>query len=321
MSEMAEKSDKKVKGSRISPEIAEKLSEIIKESGKEDGEWFEDLVLQIASNELVLEKSGVPADLRKHFSSDLSAIKDATNSILSLFVNQMNRIAVEKNNWNQYLQTQIQDYENKLSKLKNNITQLEQTIQEKDTELSGTHNTILQLQNKIEGFDKLETQLRKDIERLEEEVNKYTKEIQRLRDESLFEKEKLYNDINELKNTHKEEKDRLNQQIVDMVKQLNEMKPLSEENKELQKNVDELRSSIEQLNEEHKIKINQLVEQAAIDKEKALLKRERELRELFYKQSREDMKELYSKIDKLQSDNNELRLENASLLQRFNGRK
>jgi chromosome segregation ATPase len=321
MGEMAEKSDKKVKGFRISPEIAEKLSEIIKESGKEDGEWFEDLVLQISSNELVLEKSGVPADLRKHFSSDLSAIKDATNSILTLFVNQMNRIAVEKNNWNQYLQTQIQDYENKLSKLKNNITQLEQTIQEKDAELSGTHNTILQLQNKIEGFDKLETQLRKDIERLEEEVNKYTKEIQRLRDESLFEKEKLYNDINELKNTHKEEKDRLNQQIVDMVKQLNEMKPLSEENKELQKNVDELRSSIEQLNEEHKIKINQLVEQAAVDKEKALLKRERELRELFYKQSREDMKELYSKIDKLQSENNELRLENASLLQRFNGRK
>lgn len=321
MSYVAEKSDKKVKGFRISPEILEKTTQMIKDSGKEEGEWFEDLILQLASNELVLEKSGVPADLRKHFGSDLSALKDATNSIISLFCNQMNRIAVEKNNWNQYLQTQIEDYDKKILNLKNNISQLEETVQLKEDEITALNSTILQLQNKVDGFDKLEAHLRKDIERLEVENEKVTIELQRVRDESVSEKEKIYNDMDELKNLHKEEKDRLNQQIVDLVKQLKQVEPLNEENHKLQQTINDLTSSIKQLNTENEIKINRILDQAEVEKERALLSKERELRDRLYQQHRDDTKELYAKIEKLQAENNELRLENSTLLQRFNNRK
>jgi chromosome segregation ATPase len=307
---MSEKSEKKaVKGFRISEGTQKVVNDLIKNSGKEDWEWFEDLIQQISSNELVLEKSGVPLELRKHFGSDLASIKDATNLITSLFLTQMNRIAVEKNTWDKLLQTRINEYEERLTKHKNDIATLEHTVQQKDDELEDNQNTILQLHNKVEGFDKLETQLRKDIERLEGDNNKTSQELQRVKDESVGEKEKHYKDLDELKGAHKEEKDRLNQQIVDLVEQLKKVEPLNEENRKLQEKIKELDNDIIRNNADYEMKITRMQEQAELDKEKALLVRERELREQLYIQNREDMKELYDKIEKLQVENNQLRIQ------------
>ncbi|MFT9497789.1 MULTISPECIES: hypothetical protein [Bacillota] len=310
---MADKIQKKVKGFRISPDLNLKLEDIIKESGKDEGEWFEDLILQISANELVLEKSGVPSDLRKHFSSDLAAIKDATNSITSLFLNQMNRIAVEKNNWNQFLQEKVDDYEKRIRTFKNDIGNLEQTIQNKDSEIHDANSSILQLQNKVDGFDKLEAQLRKEILRLEEENEKNSLEVQRIREESITEREKLYKDFDDLKTSHKEEKDRLNQQIVDLVDQLKKVEPLADENKDLQEKMRELEVTLKRNSAEYEMKLTRAEEQAEIDKQKALLARERELRDALYAELRDNTKELYEKIEKLQAENSRLQLENTSL--------
>lgn len=306
---MAEKEELKVKGIRMAPEIKGYFEKFSSESGKTEGEWFADLMLQVASNELVLEKNGIPVELRKHFGSDLAALKDATNLITTLFINQMNRVAVEKKGWDTFLQTKSNEYEEKLSKLKGQINILEETVQSKDDELLDDRNTILQLTSKIEGFDKLEAQLRKNLERLENESNKSTIEMQQAREEWNREREKHYKDIDELKNTHKEEKDRQNQRIVDLVDELKTIEPINEENRKLRETIKDLESSIKAISSEFELKVTRIEEQAALDKEKALLIREREIREELYKQSREDMKELYDKVEKLQQDNNSLRIQ------------
>lgn len=303
---MGEKIETKVKGFRIPIDLHKTLEGIIKDSGKEDLEWFKDLIHQIQTNELVTEKSGIPFDLRKHFGSDIAALKDATNLIQSIFVNQMNRVAVEKNNWLQLLQDKEKEFKDKQNALENDIQLLQEDVQDKESSLEDAHGTILQLQNKIEGFDKLEIHLRKDIERLEEEKVKLEKELLQQREESTLEKEKFYRDAEELKGLHKEEKDRLNQQIVDLVDKVKEVEPISEENKLLKDQVKELQNSLKRESADFEMRLTRYQEEALIDKEKALLMRERELMEQFYLQGREDNKELYEKIEKLQYENNRL---------------
>jgi hypothetical protein len=83
---MSGKVETKVKGFRIPSDMHDVVDNLVKHSGKEPGEWFADVISQISSGELVIEKNGVPAELRKHFSSDLTALKDALNSISILFV-------------------------------------------------------------------------------------------------------------------------------------------------------------------------------------------------------------------------------------------
>jgi chromosome segregation ATPase len=301
------------KGFRLSDKGLELLNEMIKASGKPDGEWLEDIIQRIATDELVLEKSQISLELRKHFSSDVSALNDATALITNIFINQMNRIAVEKNNWTLHLQNTIKEFEVKQMNDRNTISTLEGTIQEKDTDLEQLQGTILQLQTKIEGFDKLEEQLKKNIERLELDKGKIEGDLQSSRIEATQEKEKFYNEISELKTNHKEEKDKLNQQIVDLVKQLKEVEPIKEESKTLEAKLKETESIMRQHSAQYELKLTRFQEQAEVDKEKAILAVERELRDTLYNQNREDTKELYEKIAKLQEENQKLQIEMAQL--------
>lgn len=45
------------------------------------------------------EREDIPADLRKHFDSDVTKIKNATNLIFTIFINQMENMSAEQNNW------------------------------------------------------------------------------------------------------------------------------------------------------------------------------------------------------------------------------
>ena len=310
---MAEKNDKKVKGFRIHSESIALVEKLIKDSGKEDWEWFEEVVQKIASEELVLEKEGISVDLRKHFSSDVSAIKDAVNLIQSIFINQMNRIAVEKNNWSEHLQSIINEHEKKFNLQKDELINLQNILLSKDKELDDLQNNLLQSENKIVGFDKLETQLRKDIERLENDKEKSDDEIKRLREEFILAKEEFQKSFEEIRIDHKTEKDNLNQQIVDLVNKLKETESISEENKKLHEEVENLKGTVKSKNRDYEINLTRSEEQAEINKEKALLIRERELREEFHNQNRDDIRELYEKIEHLQEEIQKLRIENNTL--------
>jgi chromosome segregation ATPase len=319
---MSEKVEKEVvKGFRLKPSLKENVDKLIKDSGKKDGEWLEDIIIKILSDELVLDKSGISHELRKNFSSDISSLKDATNLITTIFINQMNRIAVEKNNWSDHLQKTIEEYERKLNIQKAQLRELESTIISKDDVLEENQNTILQLHTKVDGFDKLEAQLRKDIERLESDKEKSENDLQRIREERLSEKEQLQDSMDELKLTHKYERDRLNQQIVDYINKLKEIEPISKENEDLKVQVKELQELLKMNNQQYELDITRTQEQAEIEKEKALLVRERELRESLHSENRNDQKELYEKIEKLQGDIQSLKIENSSLLSKINNNK
>lgn len=312
MSDKGKREDQK--SFRIQPGMKEAINQLIKDSGKSDGEWLEDIIIKIQTDELVLEKSGISPDLRKNFSSDISSLKDATNLITSIFINQMNRIVVEKGNWSEHLQKTNEDFERKINIQKQQLRELEDMIVSKDAAFDDAQHTILQLQAKVDGFDKLEAQLRKDIERLEEDKRKVEQDLQRLREEHLSEKKHFQKSIDELKLHHKEERDRLNQQIVDYIEQLKQSEPINKENDTLKSHVKELTEQLRKDKENHEIDITRMKELADVDKEKALLVRERELRELLHAENRKDQKELYDKIENLQSDVQKLKIENSTLL-------
>ncbi|WP_066297793.1 hypothetical protein [Bacillus sp. FJAT-29937] len=306
---MEEKKDK-VRSFRVPISLNNTVEQIINESGKQPGEWFEDVINQISTNELVLEKNGVPADLRRHFSSDLAALKDATNSITSLFISQMNRVAVEKNNWINLSSAKEKEYEEQIKNLKSDVQHVENQLQNSHDQLQDANNHIIQLQNKIDGFDKLEEQLRKSIKSLEEDKEKNELEISKLRNEFSEERAKTFKDQEELRKHHKEEKDRLNQQIVNFIEELKKSEPINEENKSLKERITSLETEMKQKDAEFDLKIARIQNEAELAKEKAVLVIERELRELLYSQFRADTKELYEKIEKLQEENSKLKIIN-----------
>ena len=310
---MSEKKEKKVKGFRLDEATQTLVDQLITESGKEQNKWFEEVVQKLATNELVLEKEHISLDLRKHFSSDVSSLKDATTLITSIFLNQMNRISVEKAAWNDNLQNIITDYEGKQNKLKETQKQLESIIQDKDSELDSLNISLQQLQSKVEGSEKLEEEFRKSIDRLEQERIKIETNLDSLKKTQLEEKNEYIKNIEETKNDHKEEKDRLNQQIVDSLEKLKEFEPISKENEELLEKVRNLQEENRSRSVQYEVNLTRTQEQADVDKQKALLERERELRDQLHKENREDSKELYDKIEKLQTAVKELSIENSSL--------
>lgn len=310
---MSEKDEKKVKGFRIPISAYANVEKIIKDSGKEPGEWFEDVIQQIQTNQLVLDKSEISDNLRSHFGSDVSALKEATTLIQQLFINQMNRIAVEKNTWNQHLKNTVVEYEQKIRELQKSLQELEDRFNNNVNDLHLAKLENVQLENKIDGFDKLEAQLRKDIERLEGENAKNKVELQQVREDALQERDKQYKDMELLRSQHKEDKDGLNQQIVDLVNQLNATEPIKHTNVKLQEKVKELELLMKQSDRDYELHLTRAQEQAELDKEKALTLLERKLRDELYYKSREDTKELYEKIEKLQLENQELRIQNNSI--------
>lgn len=63
-------------------------------------EFFEELVNGLAIKGLTDDSNeAISADLRSHFESDVQKLKNATNSVLSIFVSQKENISGEKDQW------------------------------------------------------------------------------------------------------------------------------------------------------------------------------------------------------------------------------
>ncbi|MEK3992799.1 hypothetical protein [Robertmurraya sp. FSL R5-0851] len=306
---MSAEKDRKTKGFNLGNESFTLVQKLISDSGMKDVEWFESVIHKIAANELVLDKENISPELRKHFSSDVSALKEAMNLINTLFLNQMNRIAVEKGNWTEHLNNTIRIHEEKQQRLQQEISLLEGNLQVKDEELEELNRQILSLSSKVEGFTKLEEQLTKGMERLEGDNDRLKAELETAKEHNAAEKSQYIQSLEELKLQHKEEKSRLNQQIVDTLEQLKEMEPISKENSELKDINKRLEEEMVRKSREYEINLTRAAEQAEVDKERALLARERELNQ----QSREDNRELYEKIEQLQRQVQDLTIENNNL--------
>jgi hypothetical protein len=75
--------------------------------------------------------------------------------------------------------------------------------------------------------------------------------------------------------------------------------------------IKEIKEAFRNQKREYEMNLTRLHEQAEVEKQKALLQRERELQE----QGRFDLKELYEKLEVLQRESQRLQLENALLKQ------
>jgi len=306
---VAEKKDKRVKGFKLDDETHKLVEDLIDKSGKESVEWFEEVIQKLATNELVLEKESISPQLRKHFTSDVAAIKEATTLITSIFLNQMNRISVEKTNWNDHLNKVIRSHEDVQENQKEKIRLLEEALENKDSDMTELNQQMMSLNSKVISFEKLEEELRKNIDRLEIDKAKAESEIASLKESNSDEKRQYIEALEEMKFSHKEEKDRLNQQIVDAFERLKEMEPILKENTQLKDSLKELQAELLRKSQQYELNLTRNQEQAEIDKQKALLERERELNT----QSRHDMRELYEKIEGQQQRVQELTIENNSL--------
>ncbi|WP_282155811.1 hypothetical protein [Cytobacillus gottheilii] len=297
---MAEKEQEKVKGFRLTSSEQKIVNDLIVQSGrdplKESTEWFREVLNQLQIQELTLEKDGIPSSLRKSFSSDITALKDATNLITTTFINQMNRVSVQKKEWDNTLQITQDNHKEKLQEKDTRISDLEAQVIGIQQELESEQNQIVQLLAKIEGFEKLEKHLTKERDGLLDDKAKISNE-----------KELLQIEFKEVKELHKEEKNELNGKIVDIMDELKKTEPIRTENEKLKSQLKTLEASLTANSRQYEINLTRQQEQAEVDKEKSLLAREREL----YEQYRQDTKELYEKIERLQADNQVLNLKIA----------
>ncbi|MFT0139769.1 hypothetical protein ACEK07_37215, partial [Alcanivoracaceae bacterium MT1] len=163
-------------------------------------------------------------------------------------------------------------------------------------ELQDSHNIVIQQNNKIDGFEKIEVQLHKSIERLEEEKGKLEGSLSELKNEVLLQKQQHQEAIENYRVEYKEEKDKLNQQIVDLVNKNKQVEVLEKENHSLSTQIKDLEQTIKNNSLKYEVEYTNLQSQFELEKERALLARERELRESLYQEFKEDTKELYEKL-------------------------
>lgn len=293
---MSNKEEKKVKGFRLDSQQRELLEELIKKSGLDNEEWITTVIQRIATEELILENDGIPTSLKRHYRTDLDSLKEAMNLIQTIFINQMNRLSVEKKNWEDKSYKVIENYEEKIAALSSQIKDLEGNLGNLEQELQDSHNIVIQQNNKIDGFEKIEVQLHKSIERLEEEKGKLEGSLSELKNEVLLQKQQHQEAIENYRVEYKEEKDKLNQQIVDLVNKNKQVEVLEKENHSLSTQIKDLEQTIKNNSLKYEVEYTNLQSQFELEKERALLARERELRESLYQEFKEDTKELYEKL-------------------------
>lgn len=248
MSEFELKRDK-TKAFKASQKNVDAINELIKSSGKNDSEFFEDLVNDLLIKGLVDDKNEtISVDLRKHFESDVQKLKNATNSIMSIFVSQMENVSVEKNMWE---------------------ATTEKKLLEKQEELEKQVEQHTELKQKVDASKLALTELTKINESFEKERDALAKRT--------LDQEQLIQDraarIEELS----EQLNKRNETIIAKDEQLEQFSTLVEEKKTLNDEIAGLRSEIKQLTEGHADALKKQKEELIFSCEKEKYAAERDL--------------------------------------------
>lgn len=248
MFEYEEKRDK-TKSFKTSQKSIEAINEFIKSSGKSDSEFFEDLVNDLLIKGLVDdENETIAVNLRKHFKNDVQKLKNATNSILSIFVSQMENISVEKNTWEVTTEKQLQAKQGEFEKQVNLYDELKKKW---DTD-----------QQDIIEFRKVTDSLEKERDALAKRT---------------LDQEQLVQDRSERIEELLEQLNKRNETIIAKDEQLEQFSTLVEEKKQLNDEVEGLRVEIEQLMKGHAEALKKKKEELVFACEKEMHAAEREL--------------------------------------------
>lgn len=209
----------KSKAFKVTGETLERINRLIKQTGKGDTEFFEELVNDLEVDRLTSdENEEIPVDLRKSFQQDIQKLKNATTSIVSLFTSQMENIAVEKDRWAFSTEKQIGEQEEKLAAQAEKLSRLKtdyELLNEELTRLLEINNHTEKerdaLLKQLDGQEKLTTAREEKIEELIDRIHK------------------------------------LNETLVAKEEELQQTEPLKEENRTLQSIIEERNRQLETL--------------------------------------------------------------------------
>lgn len=239
MSEFDEKRDK-TKAFKASQRSLNAINEIIKSSGKNDIEFFEELVNDLLIKGLTDEgNEAISVDLRRHFESDVQKLKNATNSIQSIFVSQMENISVEKNQWQAVITKQLNEKQEALEK-----------------QISG----YIELKQESDASKQEVTEFRKVNESLEKERDALAKRTE--------DQEQLIQDRTERINDLGDRINKLNETIVAKDGQLKEFSTMIDQNKTLEEQNSALLLDIQKLVDNHQEALKKKEEQLIFECEK-----------------------------------------------------
>jgi len=255
MSEFEAKRDK-TKAFKASQKNVDAINELIKSSGKNDIEFFEDLVNDLLIKGLVDDgNETISVNLRKHFESDVQKLKNATNSIISIFVSQMENVSVEKNQWEAVTEKQLQ---------------------EKQAELERKVDQYKELKQWSEAVQQDIAEFKKATESLEKERDALAKRT--------LDQEQLVQDRSERIEELSEQLQKRNETIVAKDEQIEKFSTIVAENKMLEEKNNVLRLEIEQLTKKHAEALKMKEEELIFACEKEKHTAERDLLATFHKE-------------------------------------
>lgn len=200
----------KAKTFKATEETLKKVDELIKKSGKGPTEFFEDLVQDLAINQLTDEnKEEISEDLRKHFQSDVQKLKNATSSILSIFISQMENVSVEKNRWQGVLDKAVGERDEQIRQLQDKISRLaasEAVLKNGYSELTKEKET---LQKEYDALQKQAATQEILIQGRDKEIQALSEGEKKLLQANM-EKEELLKEVEPIR----KEKERLEQEVI-----------------------------------------------------------------------------------------------------------
>jgi DNA repair exonuclease SbcCD ATPase subunit len=251
MSEFDLKRDK-TKAFKATPETIEKINAIIKKSGKGDIEFFEDLVQDLSIRRFTEGTEEISQDLHTHFKSDVQKLKNATDSIISIFTSQMENLVVEKDKWNHHT---------------------DKLIAEKNEVIEKQEETNKNLTDQVNQVNQELTELTKVYEDTKKERETFQKQMEV--------QEQLIQDRNEKIEDLKERINKLNEIIVDKEDLLKEVEPMKQQKAKLEEQNKELLLQIENLKAKFEEDLQKQEEKLVFECEKGKHQQEISLRETF----------------------------------------
>lgn len=286
------------KSYRISKKVIAYFKDVMDQKNLTPKEFFNAIASDIQKNEILEHSSGISNEMRRNFDTDVRRLKEATDSINAIFNSQMKSILVEKDKWLQ--EKDILTSENNL--MEKGLKEAKNTIQSLNDSLTSVRN---ELDSKI--ADK-ESIIKEKDERIADKDSRIVT---------------LENDLTALKTSFDEEKNNLNNRIVELLNEIKQFEPIKEEKEKLEKevttnkdNVEKLKERLEYYKDKHQSEMNNLIAKHEIEVKTAMVDTESRIRNdlnAALEEYRAENRNLYERLDKLREDNSELSKENTRI--------
>lgn len=290
---------------RLSKKVIKYFKEQMDEKNLTQSEFFNLIANELKKNNILEHASGVSNELRRNFDTDVRRLREATDSIMFIFMNQMKHILVEKEKW-------LQDKDSIL-----------QTVKRLEGELNDSRNEVQALQDSLQQNEDNFVTLERDLqEKIADKEKLLAEKDSRINDKDERNKS-LEQELIETKKTFNDERNNLNTRIVELLGEVKKFEPIKAEKVTLEKeidgykdNVEKLEDQIKSLKEKQLYELNNLKTTHEVDIKSSVLDTETKIRaelNAAIEEYRSESRELYDKVDKLRDEKSNLLTEVAHL--------